>query len=648
MKHLILYCTFLFVTACSVQANSNNFEENNFPSCEEVLSHVVKNLRELPIEGQSLSLAKKPEGYFLAVLNYEDRELKNMEYFPLWDSEKEEFIQPRLVGIRTKSVTKDQVEDHFSNVWNMNASYDFMMYHGYPKSSIDIIEALEGKDGLGLTQYEQLARAYSNQATRYIHPMVAGMPPEFAKNFEHSNYEKISQKRLDESQKYMNKSMAYWEKIQEKDPNYLPHIIKNLQLKIANERMHFWMQYLSIREPDLAQKALDKVKYAKVDLDVAKRILDNCEKNAFLFTNGDNDSFPLWYVQEKYGYRSDVVILNTSLMQTDWYLSMCKARHNYKTHLTSQDYENYQALVVVPYEEGETSINAIIMDSLSKLGGTVPKEGYILVPRSITVDLGQESKPTLNGGSYLFLWEIALFDMMISNPERAYGSIWPGMTWRQIGLRDYDVSRATISQFSMKGEDGSSENETTALFLDEHLKKINLDQIDRSILTRFEFSLLLGNLIRLKTLSPTDYERIGAKLANELNIERVASITDRPSVVTSAAEVLDDLKPMAGKQLREKFAKQAVELIGSLNDDGTNLLEKKLEISTIFQLYTGKPIYSNRYTLDKYDESAKDKEVLEVLLKKLKTIDANISAHKMIKTITTLDNYLQQVEEVLE
>ena len=139
------------------------------------------------------------------------------------------------------------------------------MYHGYPKSSIDIIEALEGKDGLGLTQYEQLARAYSNQATRYIHPMVAGMPPEFAKNFEHSNYEKISQKRLDESQKYMNKSMAYWEKIQENDPNYLPHIIKNLQLKIANERMHFWMQYLSIREPDLAQKALDKVKYAKVD-----------------------------------------------------------------------------------------------------------------------------------------------------------------------------------------------------------------------------------------------------------------------------------------------------------------------------------------------------------------------------------------------
>ncbi|MBE7633361.1 DUF2723 domain-containing protein [Tenacibaculum finnmarkense genomovar ulcerans] len=58
----------------------------------------------------------------------------------------------------------------------------------------------------------------------------------------------------------------------------------------------------------------------------AQTYLESCDPNAIIFTIGDNDTFPLWYMQQVEGVRQDIKIVNTSLFQTAWYIDQMKKK----------------------------------------------------------------------------------------------------------------------------------------------------------------------------------------------------------------------------------------------------------------------------------------------------------------------------------
>src|SRR5690606_28024815 len=94
--------------------------------------------------------------------------------------------------------------------------------------------------------------------------------------------------------------------------------------------------------------------------------LDSLEPNAIIFTIGDNDTFPLWYLQEVEGYRTDVRVVCSTLLQPEWYIDQMKVKsyesEALKIRFNHRQYsgENLYYSAIVPSIDERFDINTIL------------------------------------------------------------------------------------------------------------------------------------------------------------------------------------------------------------------------------------------------------------------------------------------------
>ncbi len=394
--------------------------------------------------------------------------------------------------------------------------------------------------------------------------------------------------------------------------------------------------------------------------DFGANYLNSCDKNAVIFTNGDNDTFPLWYNQEVEGVRTDVRVCNLSYLQTDWYIDqMCSKAYeseplpiNFKHDQYVQGTRDVIYLLNDPRLKGPVELSKALdfvrdenlqtklsqADNASyiptkKLFVKVDKEAVIrnkVVPPELYDQIVDTIFIDFGGRNYIVKDELMVLDMIAnSNWERPlYFAITVGRD-KYMGLQDYFQLEGFAYRFT------PVKTKSNGIYFG----SVDTQKMYDNLMNNFKW----GNMNNPKVYIDENNQRMMMNIRNNFN--RLAESLIQENKNDSAIQVLDKSLELIPHSVvtYNYFSQQLAE-----NYFAAGATQKGQElIREIFESYKKEMDYY--LSLDNKLIASVDEEIQRILyfMRDMSMISTRNNQPDLAKEITeTFNNYLKEYSSI--
>lgn len=419
-RHFLI--TLLFLSSFSLCAQE--YATKHFPKYGAVIRHFFESYNwKADYPGGEPKFEKRKEGWCVSIYDNSMGE-KPVKSALLWSASTHTYQDAGLKH-RTAVDSLPEIPAELKETFNQRV-FNEAPYQGYIGWEKDMIDELGGRNDLNDTLYFALARAYSDRATNLIEKQTS-----FGDDKERfplpDRRGAMTPEQLDKFRTYEHKAIACYEKTLALNPSF-ESIVGTVQVKVNNEYMNAFLELLIVQGEQEAMKELPQKKlYDDFFISYSKNVLNSCERNGIVITNGDNDTYPLLYVQAALGFRTDVRVVNISLLQLPRYIKLLKEKvfssPPVALTLSPGDFRDglrdYVLLKEnVDYMDLQTALQTITDTSLQAKN----QEGYTwyYFPSNkvkITSDKGEVYKLKINR-PYLLKNDVFLLDLLLHNTQR--------------------------------------------------------------------------------------------------------------------------------------------------------------------------------------------------------------------------------------
>lgn len=560
------------------------FVRRNFPAFEEVFTHIMMNLDSYCDEC-FYGIAKKPEGYYLSATPFEEGQ--PTKYIKVWDRNAADFVSFDISEVASDKRLGQEPPEEFKTNYQQANFYDFNLYYGYNGWIEDTRALLNQYPEKTAEDLEILARSYAYEATEAAHPGVTQNYIDLSGLFEDKGYAKVGATQMLYFGEVANKSLENWQQLERDYPDYIGVTGDNVDFLRSNEYMHLWVLAKSIKATTLTATFEKNLYYSESWRQFAFNNLNACEGGGILFTASSQDTYPLLYEQFKFGTRSDVAVINTSLLNASWYWEMLReTTDNLQTTIKNKEFEFLSDKPIFVDREKET---LPFKQWLQELLKEDTEATYRLAPRDFYINYQGTNLDLELKTPSLFTSDIIVLDLLANNPERkGYTNAPYGMV--SIGL--YDHLAATGRAFSLVSDKMATMQDIQALeSVEELVRYTTMDYLSAmGTAAEKELSTMSYLIINISPIFLERREAITDMVYRQLPVSEIVNLEDfalldalnafyevaRPEV---CAEIQLELKPLVEDKILNITAMNK-----NLNDD-IEAMERIFSIYAHFRVF---------------------------------------------------------------